>query len=41
VLNLINEDRLAAGKSTLGFIHPVIVSFAFFHILSTEGNADI
>jgi tripeptidyl-peptidase-1 len=34
VLNLINEDRLAAGKSTLGFIHPVIVSLAFFHILS-------
>lgn len=26
VLTLINEARIAAGKSTLGFIHPVIVS---------------
>lgn len=24
VLTLINEDRLAAGKSTVGFIHPII-----------------
>lgn len=29
VLTLINEDRLAAGKSTVGFIHPIIVSFHY------------
>ena len=27
VLTLVNEARLAAGKSTVGFIHPVLVSF--------------
>ncbi len=26
VLTLVNEQRIAAGKSTVGFIHPVIVS---------------
>lgn len=26
MLNLINEERLAVGKSTLGFIHPILVS---------------
>ena len=27
VLTLVNEKRIEAGKSTVGFIHPVIVSF--------------
>lgn len=26
VLNLINEERIAAGKNTLGWVHPVLVS---------------
>jgi len=30
VLTLVNEARLEAGKSTVGFIHPVIVSLDFF-----------
>ena len=38
VLTLVNEARLEAGKSTVGFIHPVIVSNAVFplglHLLS-------
>jgi len=29
VLTLVNEARLAAGKSTVGFIHPVLVSHPF------------
>jgi tripeptidyl-peptidase-1 len=32
VLNLVNEARLEAGKSTLGFIHPILVkSPPYFH----------
>jgi tripeptidyl-peptidase-1 len=30
VLNLINEERIAAGKSSLGFIHPVLVGLPPF-----------
>ncbi|KAK0123704.1 hypothetical protein ONS95_008714 [Cadophora gregata] len=30
VLNLVNEERIAAGKSTVGFIHPVLVSLLLF-----------
>lgn len=26
VLNLVNEERIAAGKGTVGFIHPILVS---------------
>ena len=29
VLTLVNEERIAAGKSTVGFIHPVLVSLRF------------
>lgn len=29
VLTLINEERLAAGKSTLGFVNPILVSLNF------------
>lgn len=29
VLTLVNEARLEAGKSTVGFIHPVLVSLVF------------
>jgi tripeptidyl-peptidase I len=29
VLTLINEDRLAAGKPTVGFVHPVLVRYVF------------
>jgi len=31
MLNLINEERLACGKSTLGWIHPVLVSFVVLY----------
>ncbi len=30
VLTLVNEARIGAGKSTVGFIHPVLVSLLFF-----------
>jgi tripeptidyl-peptidase-1 len=26
VLTLVNEKRIAAGKSTVGFVHPILVS---------------
>lgn len=36
ILTLINEERLAAGKSTVGFVHPVLVStpFSALHCLT-------
>ena len=30
VLTLVNEQRIAAGKSTVGFIHPILVRHVFF-----------
>lgn len=39
VLTLINEARILEGKSTLGFIHPVIVSHPMIHPLSRRGRA--
>lgn len=27
MLNLINEERLAGGKKTMGWIHPILVCF--------------
>jgi tripeptidyl-peptidase-1 len=30
ILTLINEERLAAGKSTVGFVHQVLVSYFLF-----------
>ena len=30
VLTLVNEARISAGKSSVGFIHPVLVSFVVF-----------
>ena len=38
VLTLANEARIAAGKSTVGFIHPVLVKF--LDCSSTRLNAD-
>lgn len=36
VLNLVNEERIAAGKGTVGFIHPVLVRL----YLSCTGSTD-
>jgi tripeptidyl-peptidase-1 len=37
ILTLINEERLAAGKSTVGFVHQVLVSFV---LVSHKGGTD-
>jgi len=36
VLTLVNEERIAAGKGSLGFIHPVLVSFEPFQAYKFE-----
>ena len=36
VLTLVNEARLAAGKSTIGFIHPILVSLLWSSLLIEE-----
>ena len=35
VLNLVNEERIAAGKSTVGWVHPVLVSHTLQALRST------
>lgn len=42
VLTLVNEARLEAGKSTLGFIHPVIVSVpAIILLINRDGRLTV
>ncbi|KAH8879787.1 subtilisin-like protein [Thozetella sp. PMI_491] len=39
ILTLINEERLAAGKSTLGFVHPLLYAHPeVFHDITTGSN---
>lgn len=38
VLTLVNEERIAAGKSTVGFIHPVLVSLVVFFYPKVAGE---
>lgn len=33
ILNRINEERIAAGKSTVGFVNPILVSHSVFVLL--------
>jgi tripeptidyl-peptidase-1 len=39
ILTLINEERLAAGKSTVGFVHQVLVS-PLFQVPRSSSGAD-
>jgi tripeptidyl-peptidase-1 len=39
VLTLVNEARLAAGKSTVGFIHPILVKSSLVFVVD-RGNTD-
>jgi tripeptidyl-peptidase I len=39
ILTLVNEERIAVGKSTLGFVHPVLVSFSDFPTPSGRGKS--
>jgi hypothetical protein len=42
ILTLINEERIKAGKTTVGFVHPVLVSSARLFLLpSTSGGQSL